>query len=326
MKKTNTQQSSENSAGLPHVERQAPESQLPVGLTESLEEDPLRKSFTRASQIEGAMFVRLKAISAHSKTKSGNVVWECVCSCGTRCYASATRLITGRKQSCGCLQKERQRAGVTTHGLSYSRTYRSWTSMISRCHNPKSTSYESYGGRGILVCDQWRFSFEAFMSDMGARPDGHSLGRLDGNLGYCPSNCRWESAMQQSHNRRNTVFLTIGAETLPLSVAARKYGVHASCISKRIKRGMTAKMAADKTFKAVRWSKLNESQVRAIITKRRNGERVKAIAAAFGITGHTVAHICSGKTWSHLWEGSKLKDIATAAHSLEEAIAILNTP
>lgn len=88
------------------------------------------------------------------------------------------------------------------HGQSRTPTYRSWISMISRCTCPTASGYRRYGGRGISVCERWLNSFAAFLSDMGERPDGHTLDRLNSNGNYEPGNCRWATPKQQAETRR----------------------------------------------------------------------------------------------------------------------------
>jgi hypothetical protein len=83
---------------------------------------------------------------------------------------------------------------------SWERTYNTWSSMIQRCTNPKNTNYASYGGKGIEVCEEWKV-FKNFLKEMGIRPDGKSLDRVNNSLGYFKENCRWASASTQSHNR-----------------------------------------------------------------------------------------------------------------------------
>jgi hypothetical protein len=98
---------------------------------------------------------------------------------------------------------EKQRAGLdqTTHGQSGTRTYASWSSMKSRCSNPKNSSWEYYGGRGITVCAKWQ-EYTNFLADMGERPLGKSLDRIDSNGNYEPGNVRWATPSEQIKNRR----------------------------------------------------------------------------------------------------------------------------
>lgn len=115
--------------------------------------------------------------------------------------------------------------------------YATWSGMVARCHNPRHPNYPTYGGRGITVCDRWRASLDAFAADMGPRPAGHTVDRIDNDGPYDPANCRWASRLEQGHNRRDVRPLTWNGRTQPLSAWAREAGLPAATIRSRLERG-----------------------------------------------------------------------------------------
>ena len=96
----------------------------------------------------------------------------------------------------------KKRPGAVKHGLGGTPTYRTWYSMLERCRNPKNASYGRYGARGIEVCERWH-DLQSFVADMGLRPDGMTLDRIDPNGGYEASNCRWALVIDQQRSKRN---------------------------------------------------------------------------------------------------------------------------
>lgn len=158
----------------------------------------------------GKRYGRLTVLSRHG-SKNNRAVWKCRCNCGKIVFADSSNLVIGDKKSCGCLYKETRKGGVknTTHGHKKNNkesvTYRTWVNMRARCNNPNETGYEYYGGRGIKVCREWENSFEAFLRDMGCKPTGLTIERIDVNGNYNKSNCKWATTKEQSLNRRNSI-------------------------------------------------------------------------------------------------------------------------
>lgn len=133
-------------------------------------------------------------------------VFICECQCGNTGPFRLDFLKCGHTQSCGCLQKDKTAAARLIHGHNRkgktTRTYRTWSNMVTRCTNPKGTDYKYYGGRGITVCERWLNSFENFLADMGEAPRGLTLDRIDPNGNYEPKNCRWTTWVEQRRNQR----------------------------------------------------------------------------------------------------------------------------
>ena len=145
---------------------------------------------TARLDITGRRFGRLTVLGLSHSDKHGKTQWFVRCDCGIEKSCSGGGLIKGSYISCGCFRLETLRTGTITHGWSKTPTYSTWKAMWKRCTNPKDARYHRYGGRGIKVCERWQ-DFAAFLADMGERPLGMTLHRLNHNGNYEPNNCEW---------------------------------------------------------------------------------------------------------------------------------------
>ena len=132
--------------------------------------------------------------------------------------------------------------GHTTHN-SQSPTYISYQNMLSRCYRRTNPRFAAYGGIGITVCERWRESFQNFLADMGERPDGTTIDRIDGSGGYAPDNCRWATITEQQSNLASNVNITFNGRVQNVSAWAKELGLDASSLAWRIRNGWSAEQA-----------------------------------------------------------------------------------
>ncbi len=184
--------------------------------------------------LTGRQFGRLLVTAF--QPSDGRNKWGCKCSCGKTVIVARQSLINGATRSCGCLNDETRTKHGGCKGGKLSATYRTWDSMIQRCTNANSEGYKYYGSRCITVPERW-LKYENFLKDMGERPQGKSIERIDNNKGYGPDNCKWASRMEQVNNRRNTIHITIGGETRTAAQWADIRGMERKVVYARIKDG-----------------------------------------------------------------------------------------
>lgn len=184
--------------------------------------------------LTGQKFGRLTVIGrAEKKGKTRQARWLCKCECGNTIEAFSDNLRSGHTKSCGCLNAEVIAKRSIKHGYcinrKHSRIYNTWLLMKNRCFNRKSQDYVRYGGRGIIVCDEWANDFEAFLDFVSKLPHygeiGYSIDRIDVNGNYEPDNVRWATNKEQQNNRRNNRLITYNNETHTLSQWSEITGV-----------------------------------------------------------------------------------------------------
>jgi len=154
----------------------------------------------------GAVIGSLRIIAEGPKRgASRNRRIVCACECGDVFTTYAYDVAKGRTKTCPACANDQRGRRATTHGHATgpkSREYRTWQAMANRCTNPNASQWDYYGGRGITVCERWLGSFEDFLTDMGPRPDGTTIDRIDPNGNYEPGNCRWADYKTQRRNQR----------------------------------------------------------------------------------------------------------------------------
>lgn len=172
----------------------------------------------------------------------------CMCSCGQKTQTSIGNLVRGHTKSCGCQKRDSTIARNTKHGHNVrgkrSKLYRTYVHMMERCHS-ETRGEENYKGRGISVCDRWRYGengvqgFVLFTQDMGEPPSRHhTIERQDNEGNYTPTNCIWATRMVQNSNKRSNRWLEHAGQRHTLSQWARKVGLDPQTISNRLARGL----------------------------------------------------------------------------------------
>lgn len=187
--------------------------------------------------LTGQKFGRLTVVDFSHLDKWKEAVWNCICDCGNLKKVKGALLVRGGTKSCGCLLKEVNSKSKITHGRSYSPTYTTWIHMKDRCNNPKHTHFQHYGGRGIKICERWEYNFENFLEDMGERPKGYTLNRIDNDGGYFKENCLWSSDLDQANNKRTNVFLEMDGKKMTAPQWARELNIKVVTIRARLRRG-----------------------------------------------------------------------------------------
>jgi len=188
----------------------------------------------RSIDLSGKRFGRLLVLQPWGLDKFGKMHWLCRCDCGSACTPSGNVLQRGDTKSCGCLHRESAHTRFFKHGEKRTQLYYVWSTAKGRCSNPKDPNYARYGGRGIRMCKAWRDSFLQFKKDMGPRPPGLSLDRIDNDGPYSKKNCRWITHLEQMRNQRKTKRFSHEGYNLTLGEWAERVGIAESCLYYRV--------------------------------------------------------------------------------------------
>ena len=200
-----------------------------------------------AKQLEGQVFGRL-TVTRRAGSRAGRVTWACMCECGSTVEVVSHALTSGHTKSCGCWRDERNRETPVKHGHArrgapLTPIYKTWQNMMTRCYNQKVKSFKDYGERGIKVCSGWHI-FENFLADMGERPKGTTLDRVDNNGDYTPDNCRWATKLTQARNTRANYVVDFRGEQMTQVEFAERLGMSQSTVSRRLRNGWTPEQVA----------------------------------------------------------------------------------
>lgn len=173
-------------------------------------------------------FERTHATPCGTKRK----MWRCKCECGKETVVAENNLKNGSTKSCGCWKHEKLKEHNTLHGDSNDRLYLIWKNMKRRCNSPNDKRYETYGGKGIKVCEEWNDSYQSFKEwaytngyDDSAEFQECTLDRIDNEGDYEPSNCRWVDRITQANNTSKNHHVELNGIKMTIAEFARTMNI-----------------------------------------------------------------------------------------------------
>lgn len=169
---------------------------------------------TRCIDLTGLKFNKLLVLQRAEDNRYKHASWLCRCDCGNLTTVVGKNLRNGGTKSCGCSKGEFISNALSGLPSQYPEEYISYHAMIRRCLNENAEEYKNYGEKGISICFRWLGSFENFLKDMGPRPPGTTIDRIDFNGNYEPGNCRWATIIEQNRNKSTNVVITYKGITM----------------------------------------------------------------------------------------------------------------
>lgn len=216
---------------------------------------------SKSNNLKGKTFGKLRVIDKIGSNKHQKTVWNCKCVCGKEISVTGSDLVRGHSQSCGCARKEAIRrfnvSNKTKHGYAKHPAYNIRKKILDRCYNPENKNYHQYGGRGIIVYEEWINNPEAFVvwAENNGYKKGLQIDRIDNNGNYEPANCRWTTSKINNRNRRDNVLITIDGVTKNQIEWAEELNVHYSTIWRHRKNGTIEKFIENLIIKTGRLKK-----------------------------------------------------------------------
>ena len=187
----------------------------------------------RKDLLIGTRFGTRRIIEQMPERKNGYIIYKVQCDCGDVVMLNGSYLRTQNRPCKSCSAKKNTKKGTDHYAYKHGcasrtkgrdRIYSIWVAMRQRCNDCNDRQFSDYGGRGIKVCEEWN-DFSEFLSDMGERPEGMQLDRIDNDGNYCKQNCRWANRIQQANNRRSTRFHLINGEKISHTSLLKRLGM-----------------------------------------------------------------------------------------------------
>lgn len=208
---------------------------------------------SKVNDLTGKKFGKLTVIKRCGSNKNGRALWLCKCDCGNTKIVCGNSLLTKITMSCGCYNKELVKKVNLKHNMSYTKLYKVWQGMKTRCYDKNFMYYYNYGGRGITICDEWKNDFSKFYewTINNGYEEGLTIDRINVNGNYEPNNCRWITKREQNNNMNKTIFIEYNGKRQTISQWSKELNISRVALYERIKRGWNAKKTLTTPLKVV---------------------------------------------------------------------------